>query len=202
MEWLLAGQRLQRARTRWLLDLQSCRNVLSVGEGHGRFAEAFACAFPGASLTCVDGSAGMLQRAQRRVRRSGSDTSGVRWMQHALPEWSPAEGRFDGIVTHFFLDCFAPETLGEVVRILAAAAAPEATWLVADFSLPAAGWKRRRARVIHRLMYWFFSCATGIPAREFTAPDEWLTQSGFANVGRADFEWGLIRADKWVRTIK
>lgn len=199
MEWVLAGRLLQRARVRWLQDLAGCRNVLSVGEGHGRFAAAFVRAFPRSRLTCIDDSAGMLARAQRRVQRVDAARDRVSWIQTSLPGWSPPTERFDGIVTHFFLDCFRPDALGELIRWLSAAAAADATWLISDFSVPPAGWKRWRARAIHRLMYWFFAVVTGIPAREVTDPDEWLTAFGFSRTGREEFDWGLIRADSWVR---
>ena len=40
MESWLAGERLQRARTSGLDALTGRRRILSVGEGHGRFAAA------------------------------------------------------------------------------------------------------------------------------------------------------------------
>ena len=36
MEWILAGNKLQKARTRWLREIAGARRVLLVGEGSAR----------------------------------------------------------------------------------------------------------------------------------------------------------------------
>ena len=40
MEWVLAGEKLQRCRTAWLEVLPAPARVLILGEGNGRFLEA------------------------------------------------------------------------------------------------------------------------------------------------------------------
>src|SRR3954470_6930799 len=103
MEALTAGSRLQRARTQWLPALANRRRILSVGEGHGRFAAACAAQYGNADLTCVEASAAMLAQAQRRL-----DAANVHWIHADVQQWQPS-GRFDAIATCFFLDCFPPE---------------------------------------------------------------------------------------------
>jgi hypothetical protein len=81
---------------------------------------------------------------------------------------------------------------------LAAAAAPEARWLLADFQEPAAGFAKWRARAILEVMYLFFRWAAALPASELTAPDSLLAQCGFKLRERRIFEWGLLHSDLWV----
>jgi SAM-dependent methyltransferase len=195
LEAVTAGARLQRARTAWLDELRGCRRILSVGEGHGRFAAACAARFPDAELTCVEASGGMRQRARRRL---GPAAARVRWRQADLLSWQP-EGRYDAIVTCFFLDCFPPDLLAAVVARLAACAAPRATWLVSDFAVPSGRLAGARAKAVHALMYAFFHVATCLPARRLTPPDALLAAHGFTLAGRREFEWGLLRADVWRR---
>ena len=197
MEKWLAGDRLQQTRTAWLEELRGRRRILSFGEGHGRFAAACAARFPEAELTCVEASAGMLARAQRRL---GPAAARVRWC-HADALAIEANGEFDAIVTCFFLDCFPPDTLTAVVQHLAANAKPEAVWLVADFALPARGPARWRARGTHRLMYLFFRAVVGLPARRLTPPDDRLRTCGFQLAARREFDWGLLQADIWQRRV-
>lgn len=200
MEALSAGPRLQRCRTAWLDSLAGARRILSVGEGHGRFALACAQRFPAAQLTCVDASAAMLARAQARMAREGPPGARVDWIVAPLPGWAPPQGaQYDAIVTDFFLDCFRPDQLASIIPALARGAAPRATWLVADFSLPAAGAARWRARAVHAIMYSFFRVVTRLPARRLTAPDPYLAAQGFRLAGRREFEWGLLRSDCWSR---
>jgi len=202
MEAVTAGGLLQRARTHWMGELSGCRRVLSVGEGHGRFAAAFLQSVPEAKLTCIEACARMAARARRRIDRIPGAAGRVEMVVADVRQWkAPADaGGFDGVVTCFFLDCFEPETLARVVERLAAGAAPECRWLNVDFALPARpGFWRWRAAVVHALMYWFFRQAVGLPARRLTVPDPLLQKAGFRLVGRAEFDRGLVRADLWRR---
>lgn len=198
MEAVSAGSLLQRVRTHWLDDLGGCSHVLSVGEGHGRFAEAFVARHPQARLTCVDDSARMLARARRRLDASGG-AGAVTWTRGTLPAWRPEPGAYDGLVTNCFLDCFPPDQLADVIATLADGAAPRATWLVADFAVPSHGPARWRAQAAHAAMYAFFRQVTRIPARRLTPPDPYLRQAGFRLAGRQTFSWGLLQADVWTR---
>lgn len=195
LEAITAGARLQRARTRWLDALAGCQNVLSVGEGHGRFAAAFLEQFPEARLTCVETSPGMMAVARRRTQKWKDR---VQWECAEALVWQPRQ-RYDAVVTCFFLDCFPPEPLAAVIGHLASAMAVNATWLVTDFTLPKSGLARLRAKGAHALMYAFFRIVVGLPARRLAPPDGLLSEHGFKLRGRHDSEWGLLRADVWRR---
>jgi ubiquinone/menaquinone biosynthesis C-methylase UbiE len=196
MEALAAGPLLQRARTWWLPALAGRREVLSAGEGHGKFAAAFATACPTAALTCVEASAGMAARGRRREGRAGGR---ARWVAATLPQWRPRPASFDAIVTCFFLDCFPRDQLPAVVAALAEGAREDAVWLVVDFAIPDRGAARWRARAIHAAMYAFFRAVTALPARRLTPPDPWLAAHGFRLEARREFSCGLLRADLWRR---
>jgi len=193
MEAMCGGGLLQRARTAWLEELQGCRRILSVGEGHGRFAAACATRFPAAELTVVESSPGMLARAQARCLDAP-----IRWHCADVRDWPPA-GSYDALVTCFFLDCFPPAQLQDVVAKLATCATPDATWLVVDFAVPARGAARWRAQVVHALMYVFFRHVARLPARRLTPPDDLLQAQGFVRVALREFDAGLLRAELWRR---
>lgn len=200
MERVLAGSRLQRCRLTWLEALRGCDRILIAGVGHGHFLQRCAQRFPHAEITSVDASAGMLRNARRRARLARPRMDGLGFVHAGLPEWRPPAGTFDAIVTHFFLDCFAPEELAQVVATLAAGARPAAQWLVSDFAVPDGGLARHRARAVHAMMYGFFRRVAHVRARRVTVPDPLLAAQGFALAGRASSEWGLLQADRWVRT--
>lgn len=195
LESLTAGSRLQRARTAWLPALRGHRRILSVGEGHGRFAAACVAQYPAAELTCVEASPLMLARAQRRL---AGQPANILWRQSDFFAWQP-EGVYDAIVTCFFLDCFTPGQLAQVIAKLAGCARPDAVWLLADFAVPEAGPPRWRAQFAHALMYNFFRFATGLPARRLTPPDDLLRAQGFVLTARQPLDWGLIHSDVWLR---
>lgn len=195
LEALTAGERLQRARTAWIDVLEGHDRVLSVGEGHGRFAAAFAKKFPQSKLTCIEDSEKMLARSRLRTPAPATP---IDWVQADIFKWAPA-GKYDAIVTCFFLDCFSPEMLAEVIAKLAGCASSTAAWIVVDFAVPPRGPARWRAKAVHALMYAFFQIFTSLPARRQTEPDRLLRAQGFHLAARKEFEWGLVRADVWRR---
>lgn len=196
-DWMetVCGGLVQRARTAWLDELNGREHILSVGEGHGRFAAACVTQFPSANLTCVEASPRMLARARQHT---GDPSPSVQWHCADVLDWQP-DRTYDAIVTCFFLDCFSPEQLPAVIAKLAACAEEKAVWLVTDFAIPASGFARWRAQAVHALMYGFFRVFAGLPAKRLTPPDSLLQAQGFQLVGRREFSAGLLRADLWRR---
>lgn len=199
MEWVLAGEKLQHCRIAFLEEVKHARRTLVVGEGNGRFLSALLRANPDMNVTCVDGSARMLECAQARLRRARQIAAHVEFVHADILSWTPPRDRFDLIVTHFFLDCFRPDQLATVVPRLGAVAAPDACWLVSDFCEPARVLARWRARWILASMYCFFRILTRLPARCLTPPDPFLERQGFALQSRHTSDWGLLHSDLWVR---
>jgi ubiquinone/menaquinone biosynthesis C-methylase UbiE len=198
LEWVLAGRKLQRCRTAFVHAVPVPRRVLLLGEGNGRCLLELLHAFPTARFTCVDSSRRMLERAQARVRNQGLPDERVDYVHADVLDWRGRTGQFDLLVTHFFLDCFRPDQLGQIIPSLSAAAAPGALWLIADFCEPASGYFRKwRARWILQAMYLVFRRATRLPATRLTPPDGFLHQAGFVLRGRRLFDWGLLHSDLW-----
>lgn len=197
MEWLLAGEKLQRCRIAFVPDLPEPGRVLMCGEGNGRCLIELLRSFPKAHFTCVDSSRRMLECAEERVRAHGLAAGNVEFIHADVLTWSAPSARFDLLVTDFFLDCFRADQLAEIVSRLASSTAPGARWLLADFREPASGYARWRARGILRVMYFFFQRATGLPAARLTPPDECLGRNGFVLRERRVFEWGLLHSDLW-----
>lgn len=193
LERLLAGDVLQRARVAHLAALDQAENILLVGEGPGRFLQALRARRPAVPITVVDASVKMLEAAQ--AVGSGKTT----FIQADLIRDPLPASKWDAIVSHCFLDCFAPPTLDDVVARLAAATTAQATWLITDFALPPSGWQRQRARVAHALMYRTFRIATRLEAKRWTDPSANLIENGFQLAGRTAFSHGLIQADHWER---
>jgi ubiquinone/menaquinone biosynthesis C-methylase UbiE len=202
MEFVLAGNKLHRCRTAFLdraARNSSIQNVLLVGEGNGRFLVECHRRLTAARIVCLDVSSRMLELSKQRLDRVCGSADRVEFVRGDVLAWKPPVHAFDLIVTHFFLDCFPPRQLEDVISILAAAAAPRATWLLADFQLPRAGFGKVRAALILRVMYLFFRVVTRLPARRLTEPEPFLKVHSFKLRERQVREWGLLRADIWLR---
>lgn len=196
LERALAGNLLQRGRTRYLGRLRSARHMLVLGPGRGRFVAALLEAHPALHVTLVDSSAGMLARVARDLSRAGL-AGRVTCIQADVTTWDPPPGAFDAVASHFFLDCFDAPRLDRVIAAVTRGLRPGAPWLIADFAIPARGVARWRALFIHRAMYLFFHHIVGIPATRLVDPAPWLERAGWRLEARGRLNAGLLQSDLW-----
>jgi cyclopropane fatty-acyl-phospholipid synthase-like methyltransferase len=196
MECLAAGRKLRRCREAFLGEIQEPQRVLSAGEGRGGFLRECLKRFPNAHFTVVDSSQAMLDFA--RMRLDHVDLKRVLFVHADLLDWSCDEC-FDLIATHFFLDCFEPETLAAIVNKLAGMAADDATWLLSDFQVANGRFAALRSRWILWLLYRFFRTFCKLEADSLTAPDPFLAEAGFRLVKRLEYDCGLLKSECWRR---
>lgn len=195
LEPILAGGILQRARIAHLGALDHAENILLIGEGPGRFLAALRERRPDVPVTVIDSSKRMLDLAE------ANSTGPTQFIRADITTDPLPKGAWDGIVTHCFLDCFNPTTLKRVIHRITECATPDVDWLVTDFALPSAGWRRTRARLIHALMYRTFRLTTRLEAHRWTDPSALLRTHGFQLSARIPFNHGLIAADHWERQL-
>jgi ubiquinone/menaquinone biosynthesis C-methylase UbiE len=200
METVTAGRIMQDCRTSFLTATANCRRALLLGEGPGRFLVELLRINPQIEVTCVERSPRMIQVALRHLNRHGLNHTRMTFVPADALAWQPPEGKFDLVVTHFFLDCFPPHELTLLIPKIAACTGDGAHWLLADFQVPERGWRAWRARMILSLLYAFFRVATGLSASRLTPPDAFLEAAGFRLVKRRLNNFDLVHSDLWRRT--
>lgn len=199
IETIAFGTALQRARVHWLDQIPAPTRALIVGEGNGRFLCELLEAYPEIQVDCLDASARMLNLAGRRAfRKSPESLTRVHFMQRDILEWEPANS-YDLIVTHFFLDCFEQEELELVIGKLASAAGPEATWLLADFTIPAGVLAGTHTKLWLRAMYAFFRVTADLETRRLVDPTSTLRARGFVCSGPILSHAGMLKSEMWRR---
>ncbi len=190
IETIFIGRSLIHARTAQigsLLGYGSVAHALLVGEGNGTFLIAFAQAFPNARITVIDESAEMLRIAQARFAAAGLDAGQVEFIvadvqAHVLPERC-----YDVIVTHFFFDNFKGQAVQRMIGALEQACTPNAHWLLADYCIPATGWRAWRARIWLKGLYAFFGLFASVATRALPDTETYMDRTSFKLLGRKSF---------------
>ena len=198
IEFLAYGRALERARFHHFNYLRDRRHILLLGDGDGR-GLALACRLaPAARITSLDFSAGMLDRARRRL--APADRGRVTFLHaDALAAEFPA-GAYDAVTTLFFLDCFSDEQVRGFIERLRPALTPDALWLHADFALPPRGWPRLRARMWLACMFAFFRWQTGLATRALPPSENLLRAAGFNRIAHTEWQGGFIMSSVFSQT--
>lgn len=200
MEFVTAGEKLQRCRTAFLQEVVTAKRAVVFGVGRGRFLPEFLRANREAEVLCLDASSRMLELTGRRLNDLGLPVNRVRFERQDILKWSGPRETYDLVVTHFFLDCFRADQLSRVIAEISLSAKRRAKWLLADFQVPSSAWLGLRARLILKVMYLFFRAAAKLPADHLTSPDHWISKNGFSLVERRTAELGLLHSDLWERS--
>jgi ubiquinone/menaquinone biosynthesis C-methylase UbiE len=167
LEYLSFGPWLVRCRNGQLAHLTGSRRALVLGDGDGRFLARLLQDNPNLTVDVVDSSRSMLRLLNERVRRCGTQARISLHHADAL-EWRPTAS-YDLIVSHFFLDCFFPSQLEQLVDRVLAHALPGAQWVISEFAIPRNAFAACLARGIIGLLYRAFGVLTGLRVR--TLPD-------------------------------
>lgn len=199
-EYLVFGRALQRCRLACLPDAGSLTGrTLVLGEGDGRFLEAFLQRNPNLVVDCVEASPAMIATAQARLSKSHPNwRDRVEFLCADARDWTPKPGNYNLLVSHFFFDCFGQEETAALVRKFGAAARPGAAWLIAEFDVPARGPARWRARLWISALYWFFRAASGITPRKLPRLGPLLREAGFLLQEERRSSAGLLVSQKWI----
>ncbi len=195
---------LTRARNACLSDLGEADAILILGEGDGRFLLSLLTHHPRAHVTVLENSAGMIRRAEARVRAHLPDACArvTWWHQDALTTPLPA-AHYDAVVTLFFLDVFSETMLRLLVPNLSRSLKPGGRWLVTDFAAPhtLSGWVQPYSRVLVALMYTFFRFQTALPAKTVVPPQPFLQACGLEPVRTQNFRGGFVYTQIWRKPI-
>jgi trans-aconitate methyltransferase len=105
--------------------------VLDLGVGTGETARRVLERHPGALLTGVDSSAGMVERARAELPAERIEELRVRRLEDALPE-----GPFDLVVSALAVHHLDPAAKADLFRRVAAALSPGGRFVLGDVVLP------------------------------------------------------------------
>lgn len=196
LECLTLGKALEECRAHFLPQLGDYRRALVLGDGDGRFLARLLVHNPSLEADAVDTSATMLELLRQRCEAEALDVDTRLRTYHSNALTFPLAGRYDLVVTHFFLDCFAQAELNTLVTRVVSTLAPGALWLVSDFRVPS-GLIRLPARIFIRSLYLAFRVLTGLRTTQLPDHIAALTRSGLVCVANRRSFAGVLTAELW-----
>jgi ubiquinone/menaquinone biosynthesis C-methylase UbiE len=199
LEYLVFGRRLERRRRAYLDAVANARRVLILGDGDGRFTAEFLSRNPLAQADSVDLSAKMLQLAEQRIRNARLDPARIRFL-FGDARTIQLSGKYDLVVSHFFLDCFTALELQALIAQISAVMCPHARWLISEFQLPSDGIRRLAAALLIKIMYLFFRLFTGLQPNHLSGYPAIFAANGFRRIASSQAAGGLLVSELWERT--
>jgi SAM-dependent methyltransferase len=195
-EYLSFGPMLERCRETYLARLTEARRALVLGDGDGRFLARLLAVNPGLTVDVVDSSRRMLRVLESRVESRIGSRQRINLYHADALAWEPA-GNYDLIVTHFFLDCFLPEQLDQLIDRVLPHAAPGAKWVISEFAVPANPWLAPLAAALIALLYRIFFTLTNLPVRLLPDYCSALRDRGLLLHDQHSHLAGLLCAQLW-----
>jgi trans-aconitate methyltransferase len=193
LEYFTFGPWLARCRFTQLELLTQARHALVLGDGDGRFLARLLAANPALTADVVDSSHSMLRVLEHRIQPCRQR---VRLHHIDALQWSPAEP-YDLIVSHFFLDCFFPDELEQLLDRVLPHAPPGAQWVLSEFAIPTHPLAAFLARVLIALLYRAFAVLTGLPVRKLPDYAASLRRRGLRLTHDRRYLAGLLCSQVW-----
>ncbi len=191
LEYVTFGRALERRRFEYLNELATARRILILGDGDGRFTARLVMRNRDVRIESVDLSVRMLDIARQRI---GPDPRIN--MLHADARTLEPCGRYDAIVTHFFLDCLSNDETLTLIARMSKALRPGGQWIVSEFQIPDRGPMRFIARAIVSALYLAFRILTGLRVQRLPDHATALGANGFRRRYRTALG-GLLISELW-----
>ena len=199
MEAVVFGDAMQSARVTFLSKLSTVRHALLLGEGDGRFLQELVRSHPSAAIDCVDSSRQMLVLAKSRLPAGTAESARIKFIRADARSADLPGSQYDLIVTNFFFDCFNRDSIERIVARIGAGSSESACWLLADFQNGGEASASIRDKLLLRVMYLFFRCASQLEAKNLIPAGPYLESIGFTCEERRYQRSGFIKSEFWRR---
>lgn len=200
MEYFSFGLLLERCRLHFLMRCSQAHHALILGDGDGRFTARLLETNPTVRVDAVDASSQMLAVLRERAQRSCRDADTRFAIKEAdIRKFTPENGDYDLVVSHFFLDCLTDSEVAALIKRLSPHLTPNAIWLVSEFAVPEKGWRRFGAQMLIRSLYFAFSFLTRLRVREIPDYAKAFDAKGFLRVDETAYLGGVLITEVWQR---
>ena len=158
-------------------------SVLILGGGSGNLLKKLLKRYPQLTVDYIDISAKMIQLAREKTQNP-SIVNFIVGTEQNIPNRN-----YTVVITNFYLDLFAEQTLERVIQKIKTHLNPEARWLVTDF-VSEKGWHK----IMLWIMYRFFRIVAGIEARKLPNWQQYLIAVHGRKIMSKKFYAGFVMA--------
>lgn len=183
---LVYGKSIVQAQLYFLDRVPPKARVLIVGGGTGWLLKALLLKCPDCTVWYVEASEQMQIATQRNVAGLAERVHFIHGTEQAIP----AGLQVDVVITHFYLDLFAENSLPDIVEHLLSFLRSRGLWLVADFVYRGRWWQA----LLLRTMFFFFRITSGIESKQLADWHTVLLNGGLQENGSEFFFKGFIRS--------
>ncbi len=194
------GNKLQVCRIMHLLELTNAKDILILGDGNGRFLEAFLNINPNANIISFDFSTKMLELAKRRISFNPDNNFKIKFLLADALIFDFPFNCYDLIVTNFFLDCFTEKELDQLFPRVSASLKNNGQWLIGDFNYPGSNLKNIISCVGLSAMYLFFKIFTGISALKLVESSPYFIKSGYKLKEEKFILGSFLTSKLWIKS--
>ena len=184
---LFSAGKIPASKAAQLPFIESGDAVLYLGVGAGE--DAVPAAAKGAAVTCVDLSAGMIDRLRRKLDAKGLEAELL--VADAFTLDRPEV--FDAVAANYFLNVFRPPEMRRMLRHAAGMVKPGGLFLVADVAAPRGGAAARAFNGLYSgaamSVFWSLGLVPWHENYDYAAE---LTAAGFAVEHTAQFRFAKV----------
>lgn len=179
------GKNLIKSQHHFLHVIPDDATVLIVGGGSGELLQTLLQQKPQCRVVYVDASERMIKLARQRVHNAARVTflCGTESVEMPVPA-------FTVVITNFYLDLFAQQSLQRIITRLRSLLVPGALWFVTDFVKPTKLWQK----LLLKSMYLFFRIVSNIEASRISDWQGMLGTAGLSYQAEKTFYHGMIKS--------
>jgi ubiquinone/menaquinone biosynthesis C-methylase UbiE len=198
--WIF-GKAIRQAQLETIAWIPDGSAVLIIGGGTGWLLQELLARKKLQKVVYLEASGRMLDLTRKKLKGLSPALTATVELRHGTEQrLNPAEP-FDVIVTHFFLDIFAPARLQQVTASLKKVLNPHGLWLITDFRLSGTqtGLRYWWKKVLVRSMYLFFRIFCRISGKTLPDFEHVFTELGMQPAHKKYFYRGLIFSAVYTR---
>jgi tRNA (cmo5U34)-methyltransferase len=197
------GKAIRQAQLETIAWIPDGSAVLIIGGGTGWYLKELLARKKLQKVVYLEASGRMLDLTQKKLKGLSPTLTATVELRHGTEQNLYKEELFDVIVTHFFLDIFAPTRLQQVTSSLKEVLNPHGLWLITDFRLSSnqTGFAYWWKKVLIASMYLFFRFFCRISAKELPDFGHVFSELGMQPVHKKYFFRGLIFSAVYTRNM-